>query len=519
MNHRIPVPAALASLLLFAAAAPAALPVQTPEQQACIRATNRAFVRVAAAEAKLASACIKAVAGGKAVHASVEACIAADTKGKVASAAAKAGDAVTKACSSAPDFGAADQTGAAAVAAASGAREEILEELFGAPIDGALALKATDKDAAACQAAIVKVVDRCWKARAAQYEGCAAEGLAVDVVDESGLAACRDGDAEGDVAAACVADVQEALDGKCDGADVDALLPGCECRYSQDCIALTIANAANARLSDAASLPAAATVMPETRRPMSHLVGPWITPAHGEISAARVRGREVDAPIACPLGALNVYTIQDPVADVAYNNGVAPLLANQGVRVLMSPKTPTDLTGVSVPEMVQGTQAMPLYAEAQDLLHLATRFEMFSLTDEKHEQVLDTLYFGLQTCLHDCDAIFAAAPIPNFVFGPRLLAIHFDADRATVEAAVAALAAEADAAPGVTLRWVGRTVGDLKMEKVNGEVVQAFNASLADGSLVYELDPSTDPVMEVLTLPALSAFLAETTNEAVVLLQ
>ena len=47
--------------------------------------------------------------------------------------------------------------------------------------------------------------------------------------------------------------------------------------------------------------------------------------------------------------------------------------------------------------------------------------------------------------------------------------------------------------------------------------MQGFNALPSDGSLIYELDAGVDPVTEVLTLPALSAFLAAATNEAVVL--
>lgn len=96
---------------------------------------------------------------------------------------------------------------------------------------------------------------------------------------------------------------------------------------------------------------------------------------------------------------------------------------------------------------------------------------------------------------------------------------HFSADRATIEAAVAGLAAEAEMVPGVRLAWVGRAVADFKIELVDGSIVQSFNALRADGSLVYQLDPGVDPLADVLTLPAFGAFLDATTSDAIMLVE
>jgi len=168
-----------------------------------------------------------------------QACMAADTGGKVATARTKATDSIAAKCTQAPDFGTADFTGAAAVAAADGARLEILEQLFGDDLDAALATRAGDSDAASCQAAIFKAVDRCWKARVGGYAKCAAAGLEMTIEDAGALAACRDSDADGKIAKACVAGVQTALEKKCEGVDLDVRLPGCTCRYSDDCVTIS----------------------------------------------------------------------------------------------------------------------------------------------------------------------------------------------------------------------------------------------------------------------------------------
>jgi len=512
-------------LLAIAILAPAspALALQTRDQQACINTVHKAFAAVAKAESREAAACVKAASLGGLAQPTVAACIAADAKGKIAGAGAKATASIAKACSEAPDFGPSDFTGASAVATASGVRLEILEALLGDDVDAALATKAADKDAASCQAAVIKATDRCWKARVGGYAKCAAAGLETAIEDVAALAACRDSDVDGKIAKACVTDVQKALDTKCEGVDLDARLPGCTCRYPGDCVTVTLANAANEALTAAANLPAAATVLPDVRVAQAPAGEPWVSPAYGEFVASHVIGREADAPLACPLGAVNIYTVQDPVADNDYNFGILPLLLQQGVRVLYSNTSPVDLLGSSPADLVQGHQAMPLYAAATDFLRLSTRREAHALIGLKTAQVGTTLNFGFEHCLHDCDAIYASefSPLndPPFIFGTRLMIHHFSADRATIEAAVAGLAAEAELAAGVTLAWVGRTVADFKLELPDGSIVQSFNALQADGSLIYKLDPGVDPETQVLTLPALGAFLDATTSDAIMLVE
>jgi hypothetical protein len=131
------------------------LAAQTAGQRGCIVASHKGFTAVAKAEAKLAAACVKAAASGKLEDPTIEACVLADSKGKVAKASTKAMEKIAAACVEAPDFGAADLTGAAAVAQASGVRLAILDEMFGGELDTAIVLKAEDYRTAGCQAAVV----------------------------------------------------------------------------------------------------------------------------------------------------------------------------------------------------------------------------------------------------------------------------------------------------------------------------------------------------------------------------
>lgn len=505
---------------VLAAAPTAARALETAAQQKCLHAVNKGFAKVSKAEGKEALSCLKAAARGELAPATMSDCIAADPKQKIAGARAKAEASIAKACAAeAPSFGVADLTGAATAAAGAGRRTPLLAKFFGDAIEAALVAKDADADGAKCQAALARTIHRCWEARVAAFASCAKDGLETGIEDAAALGACRDADPKGAVAKACSADVAAAVEKKCAGADLDALLPGCECQSPVECVRARTANSANAALEAAANLPEAAPVLPYARRKQTSVGEPWISPVYGEFVASRVVGREEDAPLTCPLGAVNIYTIQDLVADAEYNAAIFPLLMNQGVRVLFQPGSPTDLTGSSPVGLVQGTQAMPLYGGADDFLRLSTRYEVHDLAPLKHAQVGDTLHFAFEHCLFDCDAIYAFDEFPPIVFGTRLLVVHFSADRSTIEDAVGPLASEAALLADVQLRWVGRTVADFRLELPDGTTAQAFHRLEADGTVVYELGPSVDPVADVLSLPVLAGLLGEVTGAAVVLLE
>ena len=501
-----------AAALLFLIDGPV-LAEQTAGQRACVLASHKGFTAVAKAEAKLAAACVKAAASGRLEDPTIEDCVLADAKDKVAKASTKAMEKIAAACTEAPDFGAADQTGAAAVAAAAGVRLAILDEMFGGELDTAIVLKAEDERTAGCQAAVVKGVEACWKARLSAYGSCASSGLLSGITDAAGLAACREADPSGKIADACGEGLREDLSQPCAGVATDLAIPGCECRYLENCIETTVGNLDNAAVGAVAGLPPAPDVLPTVRVPQASASGPWVSAEHGPFVASRLLGRESDAPLACPLAAVNIYTVQDAQADADYNDGILPWLLQQRVRVTYLGQEPAEVLPGADPLLAQQEHAMPLYGHARDFLRLSTRREVYDLVELKAAQVGTTLNFGFEHCLHDCDALYASV-FPPFVFSGHLLVHHFRTDRTTLEGAVPLLAAEAESATGLRLVWAGRAVADFKLELVDGSVVQAFNALPADGTLIYELEDGVDPA-DVVTMPQLAAFLAATTSDTV----
>ncbi|MEE8311543.1 MAG: hypothetical protein V3R77_04750 [Candidatus Binatia bacterium] len=508
-----------AALVVAIVTAGAAEAQQTKQQQACINATHKAFAGVAKAQGKLVSACIKAGAAGKLAEASVEVCTTVDTKGKVTKAASKASASVAGKCTQLPDFGPNDPTGATAIQRGKDARQALIRDVLGNDLDAAVISSATDGAGAKCQSAVVKVLDKCWNAYLKSFSTCAKKGLKGSIADADGLEACRSDDPKGKVAKACDEKLQAVLDRSCAGEDFDVITPGCVCQDGRGCLELGTVAAANTALDTVANLPTAAPVVPVVRAPQADVGEPWLRPATGEeFVASLVVGREHDAPLLCSLGAMNIHTVQDPASDAAYNIGILPLLLDQGVRIFFLGDGPVDVLGSSPPALVQQQHALPLYAGAADFLMLATRAETHPLAPLKNGQVGDTLRFGLQECLHDCAAL-ETSTFPPFVFSGRLLLLHFDAERSAIETSVPLLAAEASTTTGVTLAWAGRTVADFNIELADGTVVETFNPLPADGTLVYILDASVDPAAEVLTLPEVSAFLALTTSDAIVLFE
>jgi len=492
---------------------------QTSAQQGCINATHKGFTGVAKAQDKLVSSCIKSAAAGKLVEPSVEACTTDDTKQKVAKAEQKATQLIADKCSQLPDFGPDDPTGATAAQQGKDARLALIHDVLGDDLDAAVIVSASDEAGAKCQAAAVKAIGKCWKAYVKSYSACAKKGLKASILDVTGLGACRGDDPKGKIAKVCEAKLDQAIDKSCGGQDLEAIAPGCLCQHVADCMGLGSPTAANAALEVVDNLSASEPVVATVRVPQADVGEPWLEPSTGEeFVATHVVGRDHDAPLLCSLGAMNVHTVQDPVADATYNAGILPLLLDQGVPILFFGDGPIDVLGSSPPELVQQQHALPLYGSAADFLMLATRAETHPLVPFKHGQVGDSLRFGLQECLHDCTAL-EASTFPPFAISGRLLLLHFDAERAAIEAAVPLLAAEASATTGVSLAWAGRTVADFRIELADGTVIDSFNPLPADGTLVYILDPGIDPAADVLTLPEVSAFMVLTTSDAVVLFE
>ena len=143
------------------------------DEAKCINAMNKNLAKVASTMGKEVSACVKNFGKGD-VTGIARDCLTADVKGKVAKATGKTGDDFTKKCPALPAFGVTDPNTVNRVAI-----EEVLllaNNIFGADRDLSLVVsdKATagTKEAAGCQAAVIKAVGKCQDARLKEFGSC-----------------------------------------------------------------------------------------------------------------------------------------------------------------------------------------------------------------------------------------------------------------------------------------------------------------------------------------------------------
>jgi hypothetical protein len=237
-------------------------------------------------------------------------------------------------------------------------------------------------------------------------------------------------------------------------------------------------------------------------RPMYRVPVDWDpVPVRGLV----VRGREADAPILGRIGAVNIHTVADPEADAAYNAGVLPLVIQSGAILVVIANDPDFVDTANGPSnWAQPHLAMPHYPGAAGILGMVGSDAYVPLLPLKQAQVGNSLNFGFQLCLHDCARLSMGGLVPVRLSG-RILAIHYTASRAAIEAAAPILAEEAEEASGVRLGWAGRTIADM-MTVIGGQLIPANTPLGADGSLFYELDGGVAPA-DVLALPELSALL------------
>jgi cysteine-rich repeat protein len=152
---------------------------QTKPQQACINGINANGTGVLKAQDKDISGCVKSVAGGKTP--ALADCLETDLKGKVAKAAAKTTSTNTKKCADdgLPTF--AYTTPTTVNDANKDASLDSFKTVFGDP--ATIVLKSADKDAAACQAEILKrqqKLQQTWAAEANKAKKTALKGGAAN---------------------------------------------------------------------------------------------------------------------------------------------------------------------------------------------------------------------------------------------------------------------------------------------------------------------------------------------------
>ena len=149
--------------------------VQSRQQRKCIVAMNKAYGRVANAQARVHKQCIKLEQAGKLAPELVKDCMLSDPRGKVAKAMQKTHEAEAKHCTVPPDFGFsdADTVNAAAVID----EQQVLFEMFGANINDVIVTKEEDPYAARCLTKMIRGVERLEKKKRQEFLKCKRDGL------------------------------------------------------------------------------------------------------------------------------------------------------------------------------------------------------------------------------------------------------------------------------------------------------------------------------------------------------
>jgi hypothetical protein len=178
-----------AGLLL---AAPSGVLAQLPpEQQACISRVNKAGAKVAAAQGKVNSTCLKNALKGRDPDAQF--CLTTDPKHKLAKAAEKTFSEAVRWCSSPPPFGFSDPS--TVTQAAISQQLALIADIFGSDLDSAIrvlppdsAHPATGGPQGACQAAVLKAYDKLVAAKLKTFVSCKRAGMKLEtILDGAGL--------------------------------------------------------------------------------------------------------------------------------------------------------------------------------------------------------------------------------------------------------------------------------------------------------------------------------------------
>lgn len=146
--------------------------VQTKNQQKCILILNKNVRKVAQAQARETSLCVKAAAREPV---DLEACVIADTKQRLARAFAKTIKHHSKKCSEGPDFGYA--TAQTINDASSSEALALAHDFFGEPID--VAVNGLDESTIDCQARAIAAAERLVDAKLKAFGKCKKIGLKI----------------------------------------------------------------------------------------------------------------------------------------------------------------------------------------------------------------------------------------------------------------------------------------------------------------------------------------------------
>jgi hypothetical protein len=207
---------------------------QNEAQQSCINELNKGLAKVAKAQGKDLSTCLKNASKGKLGAQTIEACLTADNKGKVAKAKQKMIIKAGSVCPAdpnapdSPDFGATnpDTVHQAVV----DSMLDMTHDIFGLDLDGGVViLAASDATGSRCQTDVIKQATKCWDTKLKEFNRCKKQGLrATFPYDRAGdFEGCMGIDLKGKILKACVTKLADKISGRCTGVDTAAAFPGC----------------------------------------------------------------------------------------------------------------------------------------------------------------------------------------------------------------------------------------------------------------------------------------------------
>jgi hypothetical protein len=220
------------AVLAVAFATPAMVrAVPSRPQRACILSGATALRSVARAQRAEVVRCLAAAAGGDlAPGQTAEQCVAADARGRVARATARAAQREGAKCTQTPDFG---WVPGAAPPAAVAAEQGFAHAVLGAPLDVAVP---TGRAAARCQLLALRAAGGCADRFLSADRTCSARAL-LGAADDSRLVWCKGADPAGAIAKACRTDLSTVVARACAGQDLAALFPGCAGQPLVPCLA------------------------------------------------------------------------------------------------------------------------------------------------------------------------------------------------------------------------------------------------------------------------------------------
>ncbi len=226
------------------------------DEEKCINALNKGLRKVSRAQGIVVRRCVQDETKGKLTSLTVDECLTADRKQKVAKAQARVLSDDGKKCAAVtPPIGATDGATVGASAAAGG--RALTTDLFGPTLEGVVLLHdGATKDTAACQAGVLKAVVRCQDVRLKEFAKCKKKGLKTDsIISQSGIAACISADATGKIARACApvsGKLRSAVDG-CLGVDLTTAFPGSCSAGDGESVAQCLSKSALCRVCRAAT--------------------------------------------------------------------------------------------------------------------------------------------------------------------------------------------------------------------------------------------------------------------------